>query len=199
MLKSFQPPPSVPYPSKNYFQNSFSCLICALDPISSKQEIYTRIFREDKLHIIGVTDFVDSVQVSLMEHSLRMDVIPDNFPIRQEGILGTDFLIDSALTDIRYDGGTQGFFKWHGIIILCTRQDTILILAKIAKVFYIKIKNLEVKMGLVSHLHLSNGLYAENALVTNRGERVYIKIVNTRDTDERIIASKVELKQQNRD
>jgi len=50
---------------------------------------------EDKLHIIGVTDgFVkslDFVQVSHMKHPLRIDVVPDNFPIPQEGILETDF------------------------------------------------------------------------------------------------------------
>jgi len=47
----------------------------------------TQILREDKLHIMGVTDdFVESlgsIQVSLMGHPLRMDV-PDNFPIPQE-------------------------------------------------------------------------------------------------------------------
>jgi len=76
------------------------------DPILSKQEAYiqTQILRKDKLHIVGVTDgFVeslDSIQVSLMGHPLRMDVAPDNFLIPQEGILGTDFLKDNAPTDI---------------------------------------------------------------------------------------------------
>jgi len=38
-----------------------------------------------------------------MGHSLGMDVVPDNFPISQEGILRTDFLKNSAPTDIIYD------------------------------------------------------------------------------------------------
>jgi len=29
-----------------------------------------------------------------------MDIVPDNFPIPQEGILGTDFLKNNAPTDI---------------------------------------------------------------------------------------------------
>jgi len=65
--------------------------------------------------------------------------------------------------------------------------------AKTAKVCYSKIKNPEVKTGLVPRLYFSDGLYAGNALVKNRSGKAYIKIVNTRDTDERIIASKVEL------
>jgi len=74
-----------------------------------------QILRENKLHIVGVTDdFVESlrsVQVILMAHPLKMDVVFDNFPIFQEGILGTDFLKDSAPTDIRYD--VQRFLKYH--------------------------------------------------------------------------------------
>jgi len=85
----------------------------------SKQES-TQIFREGKLHIIGVTDgFIESlspIQVSFMEYLFRIDVVPDNFPILQEGILGTGFLKDIAPIDIRYD--MQGFLKWHGIRVM---------------------------------------------------------------------------------
>jgi len=72
--------------------------------------------------------------------------------------LGIDFLKDSAQIDIRYD--EQGFVKWHGITIPCTRQNTVLIPARTAKIFYIKIKKPEVKTGLDPHLHLGDDLYA---------------------------------------
>jgi len=115
----------------------------------------------------------------------------------QEGTLRTDFLKDNASTLIQYD--VQEFVKWHGITIPCTRQDAVLIPAKTAKVFYIKIKNPEVKTGLVPRLHLGNGLFAGNklvkSLVKNHGGRAYIKIINTRDNDERIIALEVELEE----
>jgi len=59
-----------------------------------------QIFREAKLHIVDVTDgFVESfgsIQVSFIGHPFSMDVVLDNFPIPQEGILETDFLKDSA-------------------------------------------------------------------------------------------------------
>jgi len=69
--------------------------------------------------------------------------------------------------------------KWHGITIPCIRQDVILIPARTAKVFYIKIKNPGVKTGLIPRLHLGNSLYAGNALVKNHGGSAYIKIINT--------------------
>jgi len=67
----------------------------------------TQNFREDKLHIVRVTavrlvESLGSIQVLLMACLLRMDVVPDNFQILQEGILGTDFLKDSALSSTMY-------------------------------------------------------------------------------------------------
>jgi len=77
--------------------------------------------------------------------TFTLDVVPDNSPILQEGILGTDFLKGSApiYQDIRYD--VQRFIKWHDITIPCIRQDAVLILARIAKILYIKKKNLKVR------------------------------------------------------
>jgi len=47
------------------------------------------------LHIADVTDGFDeslgSVQISLIGHPFRIDVVPDNFPIPQEGNFGNRF------------------------------------------------------------------------------------------------------------
>jgi len=59
--------------------------------------------------------------------------------------------------------------------------------SRTAKEFYIKIKNLEVKTGLVPRLRLGDDLYTGNTLLKNRGGRAYIKIINTQNTDEKII------------
>jgi len=54
------------------------------------------IIREDKLHIIRITDsFVESLaflQVLLKSHPIKMDVVPDDFQMLQEEILRIDFL-----------------------------------------------------------------------------------------------------------
>jgi len=103
-----------------------------------------------------------------------MDVIPENSSIPQEGILGTDFLRDSASMDIRYD--VQGYIKWNGITITSTRQNAVLIAARTAKVFYIKIKNPEVKTGSVPCLHFDKDLYMGNALVKIAAEKHLLKL-----------------------
>jgi len=92
VIKSFQPLPSLLHLLKDYSQNAF-VRFCVFMLDMSAELIKSahpdrQILREDKLHIVGVTDgVVESLgltQVSLMGHPLRMDVVPDNFPISQE-------------------------------------------------------------------------------------------------------------------
>jgi len=45
--------------------------------------------------------------------------------------------------------------------------------------------------GLVPRLDLGERLYAENAIVTNRGRKAYIKFANTLDIDRCINASEL--------
>jgi len=54
------------------------------------------------------------------------------------------------------------------------------------------IKNPEVNTGLVTRLLLDDSLYAGNVLIKNRDRRAYIKIMNIRDIDKRIIIPEVE-------
>jgi len=75
----------------------------------------------------------------------------------------------------------------------CIIQNSVVILARSAKVFHLKVKNPEIKTGLVPRLDLDEKLYAANAIVTNRGGKAYIKIANTLDTDRCIDALEVEL------
>jgi len=118
-------------------------------------------------------------------------VVSDDFDIPQGGILGTDFLNPSRPADIRYD--VQEFVIWHDIKIPCTTQNSVVIPARSAKVFYIKVKNPEVKTGLVPRLDLGEGLYAGDAIVANRNGRAYIKLANTNDADRTIADPEVEL------
>jgi hypothetical protein len=101
-----------------------------------------------------------------------------------------DFFKKRRPVDIRYD---EGFVKWRDITIVYEIQNSVVMSAKSAKVFYFKVKNPEIKTGLVSRLNLGERLYAGNAIVTNRGEKVYIKIANTLDTDRCINVPEVEL------
>jgi hypothetical protein len=61
-----------------------------------------------------------------------------------------------------------------------------LIRARSAKVFYIKVKNSEVKTVLVLHLDLGESLHAGNTIVANQAGKAYI--TNTLDIDRNIVA-----------
>jgi hypothetical protein len=130
----------------------------------------TTINKKDPLYLKGIAPgyikSLGSIEVSLKGRPVKLDVVSDDFDIPQEGILGTDFLKPHRPMDIRYD--VQGFVIWHDIKIPCTTQDSVVIPARTGKVFYVKVKNPEVKTGLVPRLNLGEGLYAEDAIVTNR-------------------------------
>jgi len=53
-------------------------------------------------------------------------------------------------------------------------------------------------MGLVLRFHLGDDRYLRNALVKCRDEKVYIKILNTQDTDEIIVPFEAELEEQDK-
>jgi len=87
--KKFPVFPSLLYSLKNYCQRFHARYGHQTQLYQSKKHIPRyAILREDKLHIVGVINgFIESfgsVQVSLMAHPLRMDIIPDNFSILQE-------------------------------------------------------------------------------------------------------------------
>jgi len=140
-----------------FVEGLFPELVFMLDSSAKSNFIKARslhsdmqILRKDRLHLVDVTNsFIESLgslQVSLVDTS-TLDVVPDNSPILQEGILGTDFLKSSTpiYQNIRYD--VQGFIKWHGITIPCIRQNPVLIPVRTAKVLYIKKKNPKVRIS----------------------------------------------------
>jgi len=67
------------------------------------------------------------------------------------------------------------------------------VLARSVATFYLHVSNKEVETGLVTRLHLWEGIYAGDAVATNRDGKVYITVINTRDTDAKIVIPRVEL------
>jgi len=173
---------------------SFSCLIREPNLTLSKQEVYTnaQIFREDKLHIVGVTDgFVEwlgFVKVLLMGHGWI------SYSWKFPKPTGKNF--SNRFFERKYSDAYQ--VRCAGIHEIARHNNSMYKTGcrfdpyKEPKYFILKQKIQ--KSRLVLRL-FGNGLYAGNALVKNRGGKAYIKIINTRDTDERIVAPEVELKQ----
>jgi len=120
---------------------------------------------------------------------VKFHVVPDTFQIREEGILGNDFLGRySAIINYK-----TGQVECNGSKIQIKIRDSIVISARYISTSYVKISNPEIKTGLISRLYLGEGICGGDALATNRNGIAYIKITNTRETDEIVMIPSVKL------
>ena len=71
-------------------------------------------------------------------------------------------------------------------------QETILVPARISD-FYVRIENSEQKQGFIPQLHLCNGVYLGNAIVSNSNNKSCMKIINTNTQPQKLTISTVEL------
>jgi len=71
----------------------------------------------------------------------------------------------------------------------------VVIPARAQLIFYLRIKNPHVKIGYVPRLRVCEGVYLGDAVMTNRGGKAYIRIVNTNEIDRELIVPTVELQE----
>jgi len=81
---------------------------------------------------------------------------------------------------------------WNSIKIPFTIQDSIVAPVRSVATFYVYISNKEVETGIVPGFHLGKGIYAGDAVATNCDRKAYIRVINTRNTDAKIVIPRVE-------
>jgi len=120
------------------------------------------ILREDTLLSlsgigIGYTKTLGSIEITFMGPQVKFHIVPNIFQIREEGILGNDFLGRySAIINYK-----TGQVECNGSKIQINIRDSIVIPARSISTSYVKISNPEIKTGLISRLHLGEGIYGE--------------------------------------
>ena len=72
-------------------------------------------------------------------------------------------------------------------------QETILVPAGTISDFYVRIKNNEQKQGFIPQLHLCNGVYLGNEIVSNNNNKAYMKIFITNTQPQALTILTVEL------
>jgi len=82
---------------------------------------------------------------------------------------------------------------WNSIKIPFAIQDSIVAPARSVATFYVHVNHKEVETGLVLHFHLGEGIYAGDAVANNRDDKAYIRMINTRHTDAKIVIPRVDL------
>lgn len=150
------------------------------------------VSRDDPLYLSGITtgrvETLGSIRASYMGYPIILHIVPDNFPIAQEGILGSDFLRDASSINL-----IERFVEWQGIKIpFCTRE-TVVIPARSHATFFLRVSNPEINIGYVPRLRVCDDVYLGDAVVTNREGKAYIRAVNTSDFDRELIVLTINL------
>lgn len=126
----------------------------------------------------GCVNTLGTVHVALNEHVVVMQVVPDDFPIPQDGILGAEFLRETAQIDFADQTVT-----WHGATYPFTQRETAKIPARTSSVLYVNIVNPETTIGYVPRIKTDHGVYLGDAVVSNRNGKAYLRAYNTNDKD----------------
>jgi len=154
----------------------------------------TVLKRDDTLFLSGITngrvETLGSIKISVMGHPVTLHVVPDNFPIAQEGILGSDFLRDASTINL-----SERYIEWQGTKIPFSTRETIVIPARSQAAFYLRVNNPQIKIGYVPRLRVCEGVFLGEAIVTNREGKAYIHIINSNDEDKELTVPVIDLQE----
>lgn len=152
------------------------------------------INHDDPLYLSGISsgkvETLGSIEVSILGYPVSLYIVPNNFPIAQEGILGSDFLRDATNINL-----SEKYVEWRGIKIPFASRETIVAPARSQSTFYINVSNPQIEVGYVPKLNVCEGVYLGDAIVTNRQGKAYIRVINTSDTDRELIIPTIELQE----
>lgn len=154
----------------------------------------TPIAHDDPLYLSGITngrvETLGSVEISLLGHPVNLHVVPDNFPIAQEGILGSEFLRDASNINFK-----ERCLEWHGIQIPFAQRETIVVPARSQTTFFCRIENPNVTIGYLPRLRVCDDVYIGEAVVTNRDGKAYLRITNSSEEDKEIVVPTLPLEE----
>ncbi|XP_039308185.1 uncharacterized protein LOC120358336 [Solenopsis invicta] len=139
------------------------------------------INNQEILQLTGITEnavsTLGSIEAHILETPVKIHVVPDEFPMTQQGILGTSFFKEhDACIDY-----AQRNLTWRNCYFPFKKYETIVVPPRTNTGFVVLISNPEIKTGYIPRLKICEGVYAGDSLVTCINDKAYIRIINTLD------------------
>ena len=147
------------------------------------------------IHLTGITDSVvntlGTARIYILRVPVTFHVVTDDFPIIQQGILGSSFFTEH---NAQIDYGTQ-CVSWRNHIFPFKERESIIVPARSNTGFVIRISNPEIKTGHVPRLHVEDGIFLGDCLVNCINEKGYIRVINTTEQDIELLIPTVKLQE----
>jgi len=126
-----------------------------------------QINRNEILKLTGITThYVPTLglgQVDILGRPVIFHLVEDEFPIPQDGIIGSDFF-NQFQASVNYK---TKHLEWDDIRIPFEPREILTIPARTNSQLYIQVANPGLKEGYNPKLNLAEGVYLGNALVTS--------------------------------
>jgi len=154
----------------------------------------THVIMREIIFLSGITNdkirALGSIIVEFLGFPIIFHVVPDDFPITQEGILGFDFLRNATKIDFQ-----EECLHWQGEIIPFMARETIVIPGRSCTTLCLRVTNSEISEGYIPRLSVGTGIYFGDTVVTNRNGKVYTRIINTNNSDFQLEIPNIELQE----
>lgn len=154
-----------------------------------------RMNQEKRIQLTGITEDVvhtlGTVEARISGIPVVFHVVPDDFPIIPQGILGSSFFTEyNACIDYRGNCVT-----WCDCTFPFKIKESIVIPPRTNYGLVIRILNPEIKTGYLPRLRACDGVYAGDALVTCINNKACIRIINTLDHEIEILVPALQLRE----
>lgn len=150
-----------------------------------------RINDKDTLLLSGITEeyvpTLGTMEITYMGSLIALNVVNNDFPIIQEGILGSDFL--RGPESLNFNNKT---LTWQGVAIPFQNQ-CVIISARSRAICTLRVSNRDATEEYILRISIGEGLYLGEALITNHNGTAYAGIINTTESEISIPVPTVEI------
>ncbi|KAK2578538.1 hypothetical protein KPH14_012027 [Odynerus spinipes] len=127
-----------------------------------------------------ITSTIAEIPIEINKNMHNLHIVAENFPIKENGILGSDFLEKEQAT-LSYPSNSLEISKGT---VLPFKQDTITIPPRTASVIPVQIQNSEnFEIGILKDLSPAEGVFVGRALAENRNGLAYTYAINSKETE----------------
>ncbi|EZA50982.1 hypothetical protein X777_10413 [Ooceraea biroi] len=142
-----------------------------------------RINHSKLFQLNGINKFpvytLGETALSFFNTSIVFHIVPDDFPISQAGILGNNFFVYTG-SKIDY---ADGYLEMSDMKIPFFTSETIIVPPRSESAFYIRLQNLEVKIGYVPKITLTQGIHLGDTIADNVNGKAHLPIISTLDKE----------------
>lgn len=124
----------------------------------------------------------------------QLQVVPDNFPIKQDGLVGLPFCRRNKINILfNHDSGEEGMMIKDKFVPFANKPNSFRIPARSKLRVTIALKETDKKFGYIRRIDMGPGVYGGEALVRNIGGYAQLYVVNSNPENLEIALPGVEL------